>query len=375
MNNSSLEKFYLRINLILNRFYSVQDEEYKYIVPEKVTEKNKHTQEDLFKHLVTAFYKFNRRFTHYLCIPLLQKDDKIIYCGVGRMPGLWIASAIRESHSSLVMSKEPIESLKLKRRPWESKYYSRQQHLVESSTRHLMRRELETYLGKCHFAMTKYGEILRITIPYNKKILIFVNTLPDFLDLWESYVLKLVRHIQTSKLLDELNQACASEVSALDDTPSKKKIFIKKFFDGNDINEIERIMLELFTYRHDDNNPFLDKVRYAAIVSKKSYPLGRYVKKDQSLLMTSYDELDHLVESVSRQRMRSKTIQFFGRVEYTFSVYDKIARLSIPLSDDYFLFVTLNHDLVEGKLSDDVLPTNIKNIFDFLNTLNSSYLK
>lgn len=108
---------------------------------------------------------------------------------------------------------------------------------------------------------------------------------------------------------------------------------------------------------------FLRHIRYASVVSMRSYPLGRYQRVKTPMILTSYDELEHLVESISRQKMRRKTIQYFGFVNFTFSVYEKLARLSIPIDDRFVLFLTLDHN---PNNPDEFNPKKISKIFDFL---------
>ncbi|QLH02678.1 hypothetical protein C5F47_03430 [Nitrosopumilus cobalaminigenes] len=371
------------------------DEEYLYTVSESSND----AEYDNFDELVTAFYKENRRLTYKLCKPIVSLHDDIFYCGVGKMPGKWIASAIQHKDKSFLVGKKPIKSLSLGSNIWDSKIYSRQQHLVESSTRHLMRRELEHFLGNCKYALTHYEQMVRISIPYDEQIMIFVNAKNDMIASWKSPVIDIVNHVKNGKLIKDKNtlkqkicfesdeqiskdettdqisgmiSLCQNIMNDLATDPQKKHVFIKRFFDVNDANDLEDILDDTFNPDKHTDKEFLKKVRYASIVSKECYPLARYVRDQDNMILTSYDELEHLVESVSRQRMRRKTIQYFGPVKFTFSVYEKIERLSIPLKDDYILFLTLDHD---SENRENFIPNHLDVVFKFLEKFDPKILR
>lgn len=493
-------------NFFRNPFQKSNDEEYYYAVNEDGSSSN-----DEFKKNVTDFYRMNRRLTYKLCKPILELDKQFLYCGIGRMPGLWIASALRNRTRDLLVNKKPKKGMALARKPWENPIYSRQEHLVESCTRHLMRRELESLLGECKYAMTCYDDLIRFSIPYDKRYMIFINTDVSILDSLP-YVDDIYNFVNNN-LRDKLIQQCNDEMLKLENNPQKKEFFIKDFFGGEEYeNPVDKTMIQAFTpkifkildiffndefkkikvkfddeifdiifkiltpdfynqlihmfdqeftkfdvteyddefdskinelinnslyqkleeklhpyasrssknftanskshsiYDHPisydklrtklipeivegiksfinteefyfklkkiilkkDPTNFMRKIRYAAVVSMKSYPLGRYVRKNTPLVLTSYDELEHLVESISRQKMRRKVIQFFGNTKLTFSVYKKFIRMSIPLNDEYVLFFALDQNFNDPA---EFSPFPISKIFDFLKKFDSTIIK
>lgn len=444
---------------------------------------------------ITNFYKYNRRLTEKLCEPIIELDKRFFYCGVARMPGMWIASIMRKSEKKKMLVHEiPKTFFSTIRTPWKSDFYSRQEHLIESCTRHLMRKELESFLGECKYALTCYADLVRFTIPYDERFIVFVNTDKEIIDSLDS-VKRIVEYIEDDEFISDLTKLCNDEQNLLDSDPKNKTKLVDNFIHGKSLkNPVEKKLQEKFTpktfitldelffqqFRHtksvlnamsanlfdiamgifnfsfynylihqyqqefskgspttwddefnskirkfiedalfdkldkcfhptnnkilyekefknlihkesllsiaktysndeqirktlipiiikkfipDDNESFndsledvmlkhiedkqinfLQQIRFSAVVSMKSYPLGRYIRPKTSMIFTGYDQLDLLVESISRQKLRVSTIQHFGRIRFTFSVYEKLVRLSIILSDDFVLFVTLDHD-------------------------------
>jgi len=467
----------------------------------------------------TNFYKYNRRLTEALCEPIIKLDKRFFYCGVARMPGLWIASIIKKSKKELVFNKTPIDPRSNINKLWKSDFYSRQEHLIESCTRQLMRKELESFLGECKYALTCYDQLIRYSIPYDERFMVFVNTDKNTFDSLE-YVKRIVESIEDKKFKSDLIELCNVEQKLLEVVPGNKTKLINGFLHGkkrkNPVYEklqekfspkafitLEELFFQQFrntksklnsmsanlfdivmktfnfeffnnllhqyqqefskgspdtfdaefnskirkfiedalfdeldknfhptnkqilyekeyeTLIHNESSSFVDKtystdeqirktlipviiekfkpvdndffndkledamlnhikdkkinflqqIRHAAIVSMKSYPLGFYIRQNTSMILTRFDQLDHLVEAISRQKLRGSTIQYFGRVRFTFSVYEKLARLTIPIGDDYVLFLTIDHD---PRYPEEFYPPSILQILNELKSFDSN---
>ena len=127
----------------------------KKINPEKIREIYQVTTSDerFANKKIDEFIKYNRRLTFELCNKIIKLDENIYYCGIAKMPGVWIASSIKESESSRIVN------ITGKNDKGNDVLYSRQEHLVESCSRQLLRAESDSFLGPCKYSVTFYCRV------------------------------------------------------------------------------------------------------------------------------------------------------------------------------------------------------------------------
>lgn len=85
----------------------------------------------------------------------------------------------------------------------------------------------------------------------------------------------------------------------------------------------------------------LDKsIRFAGIASKMGKVVAQELRKDVILLLQNEEVENSAIKSVLRMRTREDYEEKLGRAIYTFTLYEKVKRASIPLEHrDYALLM------------------------------------
>ncbi len=100
-------------------------------------------------------------------------------------------------------------------------------------------------------------------------------------------------------------------------------------------------------------------VRYAGIANKMGKLIASELKQERVPLLSNEDIASSAIKSVLRMRTREDYELKLGRAIYTFTLYEKVKRASIPLEhDDYALLLIsfekqANHETI---ILEKVLP-------------------
>lgn len=101
-----------------------------------------------------------------------------------------------------------------------------------------------------------------------------------------------------------------------------------------------------------------NSVRWAGIVNKNGVILAQQTRHGLKLLLTDEENENYAATAIARQRTRGKFETKIGKMHYAFGRYEKLHRATIPISEDYYLLVTL--DIQERNfdsiIMDKILP-------------------
>jgi hypothetical protein len=230
--------------------------------------------------------------------------------------------------------------------------------------------------------VTRYESLLRISIPFEKDFMIILNMEPkilaDFPQLIHSYYAPIIQ--RKKKLVLE----CNKKLEKIKKEKIKKSELVADFFSSKSKpSELQCLLEDLVS----TNSETKKRIRYVSIGTLDGIPLARYVKKGVNLLLNPYDEFEYFIESISRMRMRQNIIKIFGNVQFTLSVYERTAILTILLSNldptypKLLILVSLENlmndedDKLREIDKEFYLPkSSIRQIFDFIDTQNMEYI-
>ena len=83
-----------------------------------------------------------------------------------------------------------------------------------------------------------------------------------------------------------------------------------------------------------------DSIRFAGIADKMGSIVAQQFRKDVTPMLSKEELAGSAIKSVLRMKTREDQESKLGRTVYTFSLYEKVKRASIPLqNDEYVLFL------------------------------------
>ena len=83
-----------------------------------------------------------------------------------------------------------------------------------------------------------------------------------------------------------------------------------------------------------------DSIRFAGIADKMGKVVAQQFRKGVTLMLSKEELDDSAIKSVLRMKTREDQESRLGRTVYTFTLYEKVKRASIPLqNDEYVLFL------------------------------------
>ena len=101
------------------------------------------------------------------------------------------------------------------------------------------------------------------------------------------------------------------------------------------------------------------KIRFVTIINSE----GRLVFGGQKEGVKNYlfpeDQKKSLQSACKRWHIRNQFAEFIGKGKYAMAEYEKVKRYTIPLDDDYLLYITTEPDLDHNSF--------VNNIFKLLN--------
>ncbi len=87
----------------------------------------------------------------------------------------------------------------------------------------------------------------------------------------------------------------------------------------------------------------IDKaIRWVGITNKEGLIINEKYRKDMSPLLTEEENEEYASNAISRQRTRIKFEQKIGKLIYAFGKYEKINRATIPITNNYFLLLSMD---------------------------------
>lgn len=115
-------------------------------------------------------------------------------------------------------------------------------------------------------------------------------------------------------------------------------------------------------------------IRFAAICDKNGEILWNSMRNNIKPLIPMADTKKTLQRAISAWDERSKITDLVGRGMYTIAAYEKIKRITVPLSDKHILFLSVDNTPLKSSNKKNyghlVEMGKIMSIVDFVNSTN-----
>ena len=111
-----------------------------------------------------------------------------------------------------------------------------------------------------------------------------------------------------------------------------------------------------FVYSFSEELLNLDNsLRWIGISNKYGVLINVEQRKDLEPLMSDEESEEYAAAAVSRYRTRVKFQTKIGKLDYAVGRYENVTRITIPISNDYFLLLTIDKE----KNYDDMVKEKI----------------
>ena len=111
-----------------------------------------------------------------------------------------------------------------------------------------------------------------------------------------------------------------------------------------------------FVYTFSEELLNLDNsLRWIGISNKYGVLINVEQRKDLEPLMSEVESEEYVAAAVSRYRTRVKFQTKIGKLNYAVGRYENVTRITIPISNDYFLLLTIDKE----KNYDDMVKEKI----------------
>ena len=111
-----------------------------------------------------------------------------------------------------------------------------------------------------------------------------------------------------------------------------------------------------FVYSFSEELLNLDNsLRWIGISNKYGVLINVEQRKDLEPLMSDEESEEYAAAAVSRYRTRVKFQTKIGKLNYAVGRYENVTRITVPISNDYFLLLTIDKE----KNYDDVVKEKI----------------
>ena len=111
-----------------------------------------------------------------------------------------------------------------------------------------------------------------------------------------------------------------------------------------------------FVYTFSEELLNLDNsLRWIGISNKYGVLINVEQRKDLEPLMSDEESEEYAAAAVSRYRTRVKFQTKIGKLDYAVGRYENVTRITIPISNDYFLLLTIDKE----KNYDDMVKEKI----------------
>jgi hypothetical protein len=111
-----------------------------------------------------------------------------------------------------------------------------------------------------------------------------------------------------------------------------------------------------FVYTFSEELLNLDNsLRWMGISNKYGVLINVEQRKDLEPLMSEEESEEYAASAVSRYRTRVKFQTKIGKLNYAVGRYENVTRITVPISNDYFLLLTVDKeknydDMIEEKI-------------------------
>jgi hypothetical protein len=88
-----------------------------------------------------------------------------------------------------------------------------------------------------------------------------------------------------------------------------------------------------------------DSIRFAALANDMGKVLGAKFRPGVQALLTKEEIEDNIIKAVLRMKTREDYEQKLGKTIYTFSLYDKVKRVSIALNQENYSLLMVSFEV------------------------------
>ncbi|MDR4512528.1 MAG: hypothetical protein MRJ93_12585 [Nitrososphaeraceae archaeon] len=96
-----------------------------------------------------------------------------------------------------------------------------------------------------------------------------------------------------------------------------------------------------------------DAIRWVGITDKQGTLINERYREGVVLLLNEEENEEYASNAISRQRSRVKFEPKIGKLIYAFGKYENVSRVTIPISENYYLLLTL--DSMEKKVDEIIM--------------------
>lgn len=118
-----------------------------------------------------------------------------------------------------------------------------------------------------------------------------------------------------------------------------------------------------FVYSFSEELLNLDNsLRWIGITNKYGVLINVEQRKDLEPLMSEEESEEYASAAVSRYRTRVKFQTKIGKLNYAVGRYENVTRITIPISNDYFLLLTIDKEKnYDDMIKEKIIPFIDKN--------------
>lgn len=308
-------------------------------------------------------YRRNRRITFKLCWPLVDQTQEfgIFYCALAQMPGKWLASTVhayKEKNIFRNTYQKEVNPI--------NQSYNNEEHLELTCLEHMTKEYFEeNHIGKCKYSIIFFENLTRISIPYGDFVII-LDAEKEFIKYYSELFKKCTAGFEEHK--KEVIKWCEEKINS-GKVPLEK--FLWDYFSSKPtIPELSQKFSDCFDNRCYLINDEPHVIQNAGIYLRDGLPIVRYENSANvsKRILITYDEFEFFLETTHNEQKREKMEEFFGNVQYTVSVYEKLVEITHPVDKKYLLTLTINNN------NDDIMqriffPEPMEKIFEHIHDL------
>ena len=113
----------------------------------------------------------------------------------------------------------------------------------------------------------------------------------------------------------------------------------------NNGNNIDHTTTKKFLYTFTKNILNSDKsIRWVAITDQDGNIINEQNREGVKLLLTKEENQESAINTIIRQKTRTKFEPKIGKLSYALGRYQKLSRCLIPINENYYLILTMDFD-------------------------------
>ena len=123
-----------------------------------------------------------------------------------------------------------------------------------------------------------------------------------------------------------------------------------------------------FLYRFTKDVLHIDKsVRWVAVTNDVGVLLVVELREGLAPLLSEEENEQYAAAAISRHKLRVDYQDKIGKLTYALGKYEKIFRVTVPITEKYYLFLTIDSDLqnVDSIVNQQIIPIIRQNIDKF----------